>query len=133
MDRYLVISSDCHAGLPPGGYREYLDPQYREAFDEALPATLALLKQASKAFLVEETNREWRAGHEEGLSGAWDHEQRMKVLDGDGVAGEIIFPDGITETNSPPFGAGLGLSTEGVDPELQWAGARERVGAGTSG
>ena len=124
MDRYLVISSDCHAGLPPGGYRDYLDPQYREAFDEALPATLALLKQAAKAFLVEETNREWQAGHEEGLSGAWDHEQRMKVLDGDGVVGEVIFPDGITETNSPPFGAGLGLSTEGVNPELQGAGAR---------
>ena len=29
MDRYLVISSDCHAGLPPERYREYLDPQYR--------------------------------------------------------------------------------------------------------
>ena len=36
----------------------------------------------------------------------------------------MIFPDGITEMNSPPFGAGLGLATEGVDPELQWAGAR---------
>ncbi len=23
MDRHLVISSDCHAGLPPEGYREY--------------------------------------------------------------------------------------------------------------
>ena len=33
MERYLVISTDCLAGLPPGGYREYLDPQYRERFD----------------------------------------------------------------------------------------------------
>ena len=33
MDRFLVISSDCHAGLLPEAYREYLDPQYREAFD----------------------------------------------------------------------------------------------------
>ena len=33
MDRYLVISSDCHAGLPPERYRDYLDPQYREAYD----------------------------------------------------------------------------------------------------
>ena len=32
MTRHLVISADCHAGLPPGGYRAYLDPQHREAF-----------------------------------------------------------------------------------------------------
>ncbi|MEE8165079.1 MAG: hypothetical protein V3T64_05890, partial [Myxococcota bacterium] len=30
MDRDLVISSDCHAGLPPEQYRDYLDPQYCE-------------------------------------------------------------------------------------------------------
>ena len=30
MDRYLVISSDCHAGLRPERYRDYLDPQYRD-------------------------------------------------------------------------------------------------------
>ena len=48
----------------------------------------------------------------------------MRVLDGDGIAGEVIFPDGITEMNMPPFGAGLSLPTENVVPELQWAGAR---------
>ena len=58
------------------------------------------------------------------LSGAWDHDARLRVLDGDGIAGEILFPDGITEMNSPPFGAGLSLPTENVVPELQWAGAR---------
>jgi predicted TIM-barrel fold metal-dependent hydrolase len=36
----------------------------------------------------------------------------------------VIFPDGITEQNMPPFGAGLSLPTEEVVPELQWAGAR---------
>jgi len=37
---------------------------------------------------------------------------------------EVIFPDGITEMNMPPFGAGLSLPTDGINPELQWAGAR---------
>ena len=41
-----------------------------------------------------------------------------------GVAAEVLFPDGITEMNSPPFGAGLALKPWGIDPELQWAGAR---------
>jgi predicted TIM-barrel fold metal-dependent hydrolase len=124
MSRYLVISSDCHAGLPPAKYRDYVDPQYRDAFDVALPVQIEQTRQASKMFLVEDINAEWRQGVEEALTGAWDHDQRIKVLDEDGIAGEIIFPDGITEMNMPPFGAGLSLPTENIVPELQWAGAR---------
>ena len=45
------------------------------------------------------------------------------MLANDGIAAEIIFPDGITEQNTPPFGAGLGLSPREAVPELQWAGA----------
>lgn len=124
MDRYLVISSDCHAGLPPEQYRDYLDPRYREVFDQALPIQLEETRKAARKFLVDDINREWRRGREKELSGAWDHDERIRVLDADGVAGEVIFPDGITEMNMPPFGAGLSLPTENVVPELQWAGAR---------
>ena len=123
-ERYLVISSDCHAGLPPERYRDFLDPQYREAFDAALPIQLEETRKAAKKFLVDEVNAQWRRGHEKALTGAWDHEQRIQVMDDDGIAGEVIFPDGITEMNMPPFGAGLSLPTDGVVPELQWAGAR---------
>ena len=52
MDRYLVISSDCHAGLPPERYREYLDPQYRPIFDVALPIQLEETRKAAAKFLV---------------------------------------------------------------------------------
>ncbi len=124
MDRYLVISSDSHAGLPPERYRDYLDRRYHEAFDAALPLQNRMIKEAERRFLVGEINAEWRLGRERALSGAWDHSERIRVLDGDGIAGEVIFPDGITEMNTPPFGAGLSLPTENVVPELQWAGAR---------
>ena len=124
MDKYIVISSDCHAGLPPERYRDYLDPQYREMFDMALPIQISETKKASKKFLVADVNAEWRKGRETPLSGAWDSDERIKVMDGDGCAGEVIFPDGVTEMNMPPFGAGLSLPTEGIQPELQWAGAR---------
>ncbi|HEX5065107.1 MAG TPA: amidohydrolase family protein, partial [Myxococcota bacterium] len=124
MDRYLVISSDCHAGLPPQRYREYLDAKYHAAFDAALPIQLELTQKAAKRFLVADINEEWRRGRDSDLAGAWDHDARVRVLDGDGIAGEIIFPDGITEMNMPPFGAGLSLPTEQIVPELQWAGAR---------
>ena len=124
MDRYLVISSDCHAGLPPERYRDYLDPQFRDAFDLALPIQIEATEQAAKKFLVADINEDWRRGREEKLAGAWDHDMRIQVLDNDGIAGEVIFPDGITEMNMPPFGAGISLPTEDVVPELQWAGAR---------
>ena len=119
MERFLVISSDCHAGLPPEQYRAYVDPEYREAFDLALPIQTQMMQEAARKFLVANINAEWRRGREEPLTGAWDHEQRLKVLDGDGIAGEIIFPDGITEMNTPPFGAGLSLPTENVVPESE--------------
>jgi predicted TIM-barrel fold metal-dependent hydrolase len=124
MSRYLVISSDCHAGLPPEQYRDYLDPKYRDAFDIALPIQIEQTKAASKMFLVDDINEDWRKDIEHELTGAWDHEQRNKVMDDDGIAGEVIYPDGITEMNMPPFGAGLSLPTENIVPELQWAGAR---------
>ena len=124
MERHLLISSDCHAGLPPGGYREYLDPQYREAFDTAHAAQIRQTEELEKHFLVKDINVEWRKGRDSALSGAWDHAERIKVLDGDGCSGEVIFPDGITEMNAPPFGAGIGINPKGADRELQWAGAR---------
>lgn len=124
MNRYLVLSSDGHAGLPPEQYRDYVDPKFRDAFDVALPIQIEATQAAAKKFLVADINEEWREGRDSDLSGAWDHDARIRVLDGDGIVGEVIFPDGVTEMNSPPFGAGIGLPTEGIVPELQWAGAR---------
>ena len=124
MRRLMAISSDGHAGLRPADYREYLDPKYRDAFDAALEIQIAQTKAAESMFLVADINEKWRRGIEYELTGAWDHDARIKVCDADGVAAEVLFPDGITEMNAPPFGAGIGLSAKGANPELQWAGAR---------
>lgn len=124
MDRYLIVSTDGHAGLPMADYRSYLDSRYYDAFDRALPIQMEQTARAEESFLIADFNREWRAKAEYGLAGAWDSDLRNRIIDADGVAAEVLFPDGITEMNSPPFGAGLGLKPWGVDPELQWAGAR---------
>jgi predicted TIM-barrel fold metal-dependent hydrolase len=124
MDRYLCISADCHAGLPPEQYRDYVDPEFRDVFDVALPIQIEATKEAARKFLVADINEEWRQGIETELTGAWDHDARVKLMDNEGCAGEIIYPDGITEMNMPPFGAGLSLPTEGITAELQWQGAR---------
>ncbi|MGZ6929906.1 MAG: amidohydrolase family protein [Acidimicrobiia bacterium] len=125
MDKYLVISADCHAGLPNVEYREWLDPEYRETFDAALIERARLAELANQGFLNQEFAEEWHSENEEGLRGGWDAGRRDKELDADGVAGEVIFPDAdsVTSGASAPFGAGLG-STGDTPPELLMAGAR---------
>lgn len=125
MDTYLVISSDCHAGLPNAEYREWLDAEYRETFDAALLERQRMAELANQGFLNEEFAEEWHRENEEGLRGGWDAARRDKELDADGVAGEVIFPDAdaVTSGASAPFGAGLG-STGDTAPELLMAGAR---------
>ncbi len=122
-DRVLVVSTDCHAGLPVADYRPYVESKYHEMLDMAIPITHEMMDKSESMFLIKEINDKWRAPIEKELTGAWDYKERLNMLSGDGIAAEIIFPDGITEKNTPPFGAGLGLSPKGTMPELQWAGA----------
>lgn len=124
MDRYLVVSSDGHVGLPPERYRDYLESKHHAEFDERVQREIKHREEHEKLFLIDDFNTKWRARVGDGLEGAWDPAIRNRVLDADGVVAEVLFPDGITERNAPPFGADVGLRPFGVDPELQWAGAR---------
>lgn len=126
MDRYLIVSTDGHAGLPMADYRDYLDSQYHEEFDRMLPIQVAETRESEKLFLLDTFNDKWRAEAGPNLKGAWDSDARNQVCDGDGIVAEVLFPDGITEMNSPPFGGGLGLRpmTSPKEIELQWAGVK---------
>src|SRR4051812_24851740 len=121
MEQYLIISSDCHAGLPTEQYRPYVDPDQRVAFDEMLAAR----EQANAARVSNDFADRWVEENAEGLSGAWDGQRRDKELDADGVTAEVIFPDAdaVTGFTGAPFGAGIG-STGRLDPGLALAGAR---------
>jgi len=126
MTRYMVISSDCHAGLPNQQYRDWLEPKHHRAFDEE-QAARALIEEELRArgMRNEEFAEAWQRENEEGLRGGWDASRRDKELDADGVVGEVIFPDAdaVTSGASAPFGAGLGQGGD-HDPELLMAGAR---------
>ncbi|CAL9401964.1 amidohydrolase family protein [Streptomyces sp. enrichment culture] len=125
-DPYLIISSDCHAGLPTEQYRPYLEAAYHRDFDEFLAQRQARIEESTRLGIRNEAfARKWFEEHEEGLRGGWDAAQRVKELDGDGVAGEVVFPDAdaVDSGTAAPFGVGLGLSGD-HDPELGMAGAR---------
>ena len=116
MSRYMVISSDCHAGLPSEEYREWLDPGYRDAFAEYLKARAVVEADlAERGLRNEEFAEEWESENAEGLHGGWDAGRRDRELDADGVVGEVIFPDADAVT----VGA-----TADVPADLLMAGAR---------
>jgi predicted TIM-barrel fold metal-dependent hydrolase len=106
MERYTVISADCHGGGDIGDYRPHLESRYLDDFDR------------------------WRAAYEnpyDDLTGAgagrnWDHERRLKELEADGVVAEVIYPNTV-----PPFFPSSSLlhqppaATAG-DLDLRWAG-----------
>jgi len=124
-DRYLLISSDGHAGPPAELYREYLDPRYHAQFD-AHQEQQSVLRAGSRN---EKFRAEWeaRTGGDGGLTAAYDSAARNELLDREGVAAEVLFPDadvlGTGLLASSPFGSGLGSSGDS-DPELVMAGAR---------
>src|SRR3954469_11450493 len=122
MSKYLVISSDGHAGPPADVYREYLDPTFREKFDEHQAAMEA--GRMVNAEFVKEWDEE-TGDHE--LKAAYDPAVRDAILDQEGVAAEVLFPDadvlGTGRTASSPFGSGLASGAD-ADPSAVKAGAR---------
>jgi predicted TIM-barrel fold metal-dependent hydrolase len=126
MDRYLVISSDTHAGPPAERYRDYLDPKYFAAFDADQVAHQEML--AARRTLVDSGTFEEDWEEETGDGGrmaSWESKSRNVELDKEGVVAEVIFPDAdvLGGGASAPFGAGLGSSGD-LDGELVMAGAR---------
>jgi predicted TIM-barrel fold metal-dependent hydrolase len=137
MNHYVVISADCHAGPVPPVYRDYLDPEFREDFDEELGERQRLIDERGggpdpRFIGDDEFKEEWFATdeegnslHEIGMRGGWDAARRDKELDNDGVAAEVVFPgpDAVTGSMGAPFGAGFNpVATRG--PQHLLAGAR---------
>ncbi len=129
MDRYLLISSDGHAGPPLPVFRDYLDPKHRRAYDDWMNVRVGVGANAgaTKIDLVGPEKRESFAADDAvqagGRHGAWDPGVRARELDREGVAAEVLFPDG-TLDNDPPFALGLKPPRMEYPLELRQAGAR---------
>ena len=105
-------------------------PAYRPRYDEFLAGLAAMddlraanINNAQKQFREKFLAKTGDGGNK----ASWDSALRERELDGDGIAGEVIFPDadvlGIGGVTSSPFGTGLAASGSD-DPELAMAGAR---------
>ncbi|MGV0035644.1 MAG: amidohydrolase family protein [Candidatus Azotimanducaceae bacterium WSBS_2022_MAG_OTU7] len=81
-DPYLLITADTHAGGSHEQYREYLEPRYREKFDEWRGG----YKNPSEAHYGNKKMRNW------------DLDIRTNDQNSQGVVGEVVFPNTV-----PPF------------------------------
>jgi predicted TIM-barrel fold metal-dependent hydrolase len=95
-DHYTIISADCHAGGSHKAYREYLDPQYRDQFDDWRGEYRNPYKDLGD-------NRRLRN---------WDNEMRNSQQESDGIVGEVVFPNTV-----PPFFPNFVLFAKPPRPE----------------
>ncbi len=106
-DRYIVISADGHAGAPMHEYRNYLEAQWLDEFDEW-------------AKVYENPFDDLRG---DDATRNWDSDRRLRELEDDGVVAEVLFPN----TVPPFFPSGLLTTrqpTDRSDYEHRMAGLR---------
>jgi predicted TIM-barrel fold metal-dependent hydrolase len=104
LDRYLILSSDAHAGAPMAAYKAYLEPVWHEEFD-------AWLSGVVNPWVDVNDTRNWNSA------------DRLVAMDAEGVAGEVLFPNTL-----PPFYDILahlsGVPRTREEFERRWAGLR---------
>jgi predicted TIM-barrel fold metal-dependent hydrolase len=101
MARVGIISVDGHAKPSWAAYRDYLDPPWRERYDDWVKPFMATPDFCHSAL---------------GQDAQWDAGRRVADLEAQGVVAEVVFPNGAT-----PFASG---DPEGRDVEAVRAGYR---------
>jgi predicted TIM-barrel fold metal-dependent hydrolase len=114
--RYVVISSDCHAGADVLDYKPYLASQWHEEFD------VWASHYVDPWLEIEPGLPGRRVGVASGnLVENWDSDRRIADLEADGIVAEVVFPN-----TSPPFFPSGNLSAPmpvtRQEYERRWAG-----------
>lgn len=106
VDRYTIISADCHAGAELYAYRDYLEARYHDDFD----AWARTYVNPFEDLIGDDADRNY------------DHDRRIADLESDGIVAEVLYPNTI-----PPFFPSSSLTAvppTKADFEYRWAGLR---------
>jgi predicted TIM-barrel fold metal-dependent hydrolase len=108
IDRYVVISTDTHAGADLYDYKSYLPPNLHDEFDAWAKTYISPFDD----LVIATAQRNW------------DHELRMSEMDADGVAAEVLLPNTV-----PPFfpttpNITISLPRTREEFERRWAGVQ---------
>lgn len=106
-DRLTIVSADTHAGADRSGYRPYLDAELRDEFD-AWSASY---------------ETDWSDLRDTDADRNWDSAKRLALLEADGIAAEVVFPNTIPPFFPEPHLAGT-LPSTADDYRRRWAGLR---------
>jgi predicted TIM-barrel fold metal-dependent hydrolase len=108
IDRYMILTSDSHAGAAMADYKAFLDREWHDEFD---------------AWLAGVTNPWVDLRDPERARLNWDNDARLAAMDAEGITGEIIFPNTL-----PPFFDILahltGVPRDQREFDRRWAGLR---------
>jgi predicted TIM-barrel fold metal-dependent hydrolase len=122
-DRLIVVSADGHAAAPIETYRPYLETRYHGDLDTLLAEENEYRDRiAGPAHPVPEAmqtfdDRGAMAGG--GEAGSYDLDVRLKEMDAEGCAAEIVHHG--TQAAPPVF---FGSSNKAYPPEVRWAGTK---------
>lgn len=123
MEKLMIVSADNHAGARAEDYVPYFEPQYREAARgqiaeeaEFMAISAPFATFSSEVLDVMDTRGAIRTGGEDG---AWDVDRRLKEMDEEGVAAEIVYAG--HQKNLAPFFTPI---SRPYPAELRSAGAR---------
>ena len=113
--RYVLISSDCHAGADLRDYKPYLAQRWHDEFD-------AWAADYFDPWADIDAESEWKAGVSSFMSPLnWDSNKRLEGLETEGIVAEVIFPNTV-----PPFFPNGLLAAPGPrtgdEYERRWAG-----------
>jgi predicted TIM-barrel fold metal-dependent hydrolase len=102
IDRYMILSSDAHAGAPMAAYKDFLASEWHDEFDAWLAAVV-------NPWVDVNDTRNWHSA------------DRVAAMDAEGITGEILFPNTL-----PPFydiAAHLsGVPRDAGELARRWAG-----------
>jgi len=120
MSKLLIVSVDGHATVPTKAYRPYVEAKYLSAFDDMLKDSASdgvdFFEVLDPEFAKVYRGRYYE---DDAIDGEHDADLRVKLLAGEGIVGEIIFPNG-----GPWGAAGFGSDFVRYDSELVLAGVR---------
>lgn len=107
-DRYVVISTDTHAGADLLDYKPYLPTRLHDEFDAWAKTYVSPFDD----LIIATAKRNW------------DHDMRISEMDADGVAAEVLLPNTV-----PPFfpttpNITISLPKTQREFELRWAGVQ---------
>jgi predicted TIM-barrel fold metal-dependent hydrolase len=126
-DPIVLVSADGHAGGPPEVYRDYIEAAYLPALDAlvaendewiAITASAGGVSKGQPADVLDLIDERGTI-RTDGERGAWDMDRRIRELDAEGVAGELLL-SGHQGATLPFFGT----VNHPYSSELRAAGTR---------